>query len=268
MAGISGAFLILPFQVSILHFTAPSVSATNLLYNVVGTPGGILRYIREGRMLWPLIICIAAGAVPGMFIGYYVRVQYFPNPLAFKFFVGLVLLVVGSRLLFGIKKGGRLNEADGNHDFKIENMGFSYPKVSYGFLGATVSFHVFPVICASVFVGTIGGIYGVGGSVLLAPFFVSVLKMPVHTVAGALLAANLLTSSAGVIFYSLIPFNNGSAAPPDFLLGLLFGAGGILGMYAGAKTQKYVSEKWIKIILGGAILTIALKYILTFLFRP
>jgi uncharacterized membrane protein YfcA len=104
MAGISGAFLILPFQVSILHFTAPSVSATNLLYNVVGTPGGILRYIREGRMLWPLIICIAAGTVPGVFMGYYFRVQYFPNPLVFKFFVGLVLFVVGSRLLIWHKK--------------------------------------------------------------------------------------------------------------------------------------------------------------------
>jgi hypothetical protein len=42
MAGISGAFLILPFQMSVLGFVTPSVSATNFLYNVVGTPGGIL----------------------------------------------------------------------------------------------------------------------------------------------------------------------------------------------------------------------------------
>jgi uncharacterized protein len=45
MAGISGAFLIMPFQVSVLGFSSPSVSATNFLYNVVGTPGGILRYV-------------------------------------------------------------------------------------------------------------------------------------------------------------------------------------------------------------------------------
>ena len=34
MAGISGAFLLLPFQVSLLGFTSPSVSATNFLYNI------------------------------------------------------------------------------------------------------------------------------------------------------------------------------------------------------------------------------------------
>ncbi|MEA3279385.1 MAG: sulfite exporter TauE/SafE family protein, partial [Thermodesulfobacteriota bacterium] len=33
MGGISGAFLLLPFQVSVLGFTSPAVSPTNLVYN-------------------------------------------------------------------------------------------------------------------------------------------------------------------------------------------------------------------------------------------
>ena len=61
MGGISGAFLLLPFQVSVLGFNTPSVSATNFLYNVIGTPGGIYRYAREGRMDWNL-----AGVVSGL----------------------------------------------------------------------------------------------------------------------------------------------------------------------------------------------------------
>ncbi len=44
MTGVSGAFLLRPFQVSVLGFVSPAVSSTNLLYNVVGTPGGVLRY--------------------------------------------------------------------------------------------------------------------------------------------------------------------------------------------------------------------------------
>jgi len=52
---ISGAFLLLPFQHSVLGYTAPGVSATNLVYNLVATPGGAYRYLREGRMLWPLV---------------------------------------------------------------------------------------------------------------------------------------------------------------------------------------------------------------------
>ena len=38
-AGISGAVLLLPFQVTVLGTPSPSVTPTNLLYNVVATPG-------------------------------------------------------------------------------------------------------------------------------------------------------------------------------------------------------------------------------------
>jgi uncharacterized protein len=54
MGGVSGAFLLVPFQVSFLNFTSPSVSATNHLFNVVAIPSGVYRYIREGRMNWPV----------------------------------------------------------------------------------------------------------------------------------------------------------------------------------------------------------------------
>ena len=54
----------------------------------------------------------------------------------------------------------------------------------------------------------------------------------------------------------------GAVAPPDWLLGILFGAGGLTGMYLGARLQKYVSEKWIKLMLGTIVLVIALRYIL------
>ena len=73
MAGISGAFLILPFQVSVLGFTAPSVSATNFLYNVVGTPGGVWRYARERRLVWPLAGSIIAGTLQGVDAGHEFR---------------------------------------------------------------------------------------------------------------------------------------------------------------------------------------------------
>ena len=47
-AGISGAVLLLPFQVSVLGTPSPSVTPTNLLYNVVATPGALYRYWRQG----------------------------------------------------------------------------------------------------------------------------------------------------------------------------------------------------------------------------
>jgi hypothetical protein len=50
-AGVSGAFLLLPFQVSVLGFTSPAVSPTNLFSNIVAIPSGVYRYMREKRMV-------------------------------------------------------------------------------------------------------------------------------------------------------------------------------------------------------------------------
>jgi uncharacterized membrane protein YfcA len=44
-AGVSGAVLLLPFQVSVLGTPSPAVTPTNLLYNVVASPA-LYRYWR------------------------------------------------------------------------------------------------------------------------------------------------------------------------------------------------------------------------------
>jgi uncharacterized membrane protein YfcA len=60
-AGISGAVL-LPFQVSVLGTPSPAVTPTNLLYNVVATPGPLYRLpdrvIR--RVMGVLVVAIGA----------------------------------------------------------------------------------------------------------------------------------------------------------------------------------------------------------------
>lgn len=70
MGGVSGAFLLLPFQMSFLGYTNPSVSATNQLYNIVAIPSGVYRFCREGRMVWPLTWVVVAGTLPGSLSGH------------------------------------------------------------------------------------------------------------------------------------------------------------------------------------------------------
>lgn len=113
------------------------------------------------------------------------------------------------------------------------------------------------------FVGVVGGVYGIGGGSIIAPFLITFFNQPVYTIAGAVLLSTFTSSVAGVTFYSLIPIN-GTVAPPDWALGTLFGIGGLLGMYFGAETQKYIPEKWIKIVLGIIVFTIASRYIWPF----
>ena len=264
MAGISGAFLLLPFQMSVLGFTTPSVSATNLLFNVAGTPGGVYRYLKEGRLVWPIAVTIVAGIIPGVLIGYYLRVAFLPDPRAFKLFVGLVLMVVAFRLIREVWTNKTKIAADtcGVED-KVVNLSIELKKIRFDFKGVTYSIHSIGFFMLSFAVGIIGGIYGIGGGSIIAPFCIAFFNLPVHTIAGAVLLGTFTSSAAGVIFYSLISIN-GLTAAPDWALGILFGVGGLFGMYFGAKCQRYVPAKIIKIILALIILTVAIKYILQF----
>ena len=48
---------------------------------------------------------------------------------------------------------------------------------------------------------------------------------------------------------------------PDWPLGFLFGIGGFVGIYLGARCQKFVPQKYIKLILGIIIVFLAIRYI-------
>ena len=62
--GVSGAVFLLPFQISVLGVPSPSVTPTNLLYNVLAVPGGLLRFARGGSLRSPLTRSILYGTVP------------------------------------------------------------------------------------------------------------------------------------------------------------------------------------------------------------
>ncbi len=290
MGGISGAFLLLPFQVSILDFNTPAVSATNFVYNIVAIPGGVYRYIKEGRMAWPLTWIVIAGTLPGVLIGYYIRVLYLPNPKAFMLFVGCVLLYIGGRLLYELTPHSQKSKqemkaleikfndhvknmkADRNAkmaaglpaDAVVSTISFSLSRVEYEFWGQRFSYNTIGMFALAFVVGIIGGTYGIGGGSIIAPFCVSVFNLPVYTVAGAALMGTFLTSISGVFFYSAISTQTGLSTRPDWFLGFLFGAGGFAGMYVGARLQKFVAQKVIKALLGLIIVFLAAQYVWQF----
>src|SRR5437667_8011482 len=94
-AGISGAVLLLPFQVSVLGTPSPAVTPTNLLYNVVATPGALYRYWRQGQTGGRLALVLVAGTLPGVVAGSVIRVELLPGPRVFDLVVAAGLLPLG-----------------------------------------------------------------------------------------------------------------------------------------------------------------------------
>ncbi len=275
MSGVSGAFLLLPFQMSFLNYTTPSVSATNFVFNIAAIPGGVLRFIREQRMAWPLAAVIVAGTVPGVLAGYYIRVRLLPDPVIFKAFAGIVLLYIGLRLVWDIiSRKGKTDAVDRRFadrkehvtdpglgiEAVIETTRSTVMLTEYRFWGEEYSFNTLIVFLVTLFVGIIGGAYGIGGGAIIAPFLVTVYRLPVYTIAGATLLGTFMTSICGVLFYSILPASGALQTSPDWLLGILFGAGGFCGIYLGARAQKYVPQNLIKMILAIIIVSTAIKY--------
>jgi len=152
------------------------------------------------------------------------------------------------------------------NEMQVTNTKFTTEAVEYSFSGKTYAFSPWSVFLICFVVGVVGGVYGAGGGAIIAPFFLSLFKMPVYTVAGAALMGTFITSVAGIVFYQLMgyfiqtPLN----VAPDWFLGALFGVGGFCGMYLGTRSQKFVPALLIKMILCASIFIVALKYITDF----
>ncbi len=67
----------------------------------------------------------------------------------------------------------------------------------------------------------------------MVPICLAVYRLPIHAIAGAALAATLMTSAIALAAYIWLPAPPGIVAGPDWLLGLDFWGGGLVGAYWG-----------------------------------
>lgn len=144
-AGISGAVLLLPFQVSVLGTPSPAVTPTNLLYNVIATPAALYRYRRQHQPAGRLGVLLTAGTLPGVIAGSVIRVVLLPGPRIFALVVAAVMLPLGAWL--AATRPGRHGDA---------------PRPARQIPAPAL------IILAGA-VGCVGGIYGIGGGSILTP---------------------------------------------------------------------------------------------------
>ncbi len=110
--------------------------------------------------------------------------------------------------------------------------------------------------------GTVGGIYGIGGGSILAPILLA-LGYSAYEVAPATLSATFLTSIGGVITYVVLQATQGGAISPYWVLGAFLGAGGFVGSYLGARLQRHLAERSLRQLLGVIACLVAARYIQT-----
>ena len=235
-AGISGAVLLLPFQVSVLGTPSPAVTPTNLLYNVVATPGALYRYWRQGQTGGRLALVLIAGTLPGVIGGSVIRVELLPSPQVFDLVVAAVLIPLGTWL--ALTKPPR--PADPERPAR--------------------DFPVPVLVLLSVAVGCVGGIYGIGGGSILSPILIGSGRKA-SEVAPAALASTFVTSVAGVITFLILSLYRHGPVAPDWPTGIALGLGGLAGAYTGARVQSRLPDALIRRLIGVIVIAIGARYL-------
>jgi uncharacterized membrane protein YfcA len=235
-AGISGAVLLLPFQVSVLGTPSPAVTPTNLLYNVVATPGALYRYWRQGQTGGRLAVILIAGTLPGVIAGSVIRVELLPSPHVFDFVVAAVLLPLGVWLALTRPSGPRDPERPAR----------------------LIPVPVLVILAAAV--GCVGGIYGIGGGSILAPILIGSGRRPAE-VAPAALASTFVTSVAGVVTFMILSIHHHGSVSPDWPTGIALGIGGLAGAYTGARIQRRLPDVLIRRVMGILVVAIGARYL-------
>jgi uncharacterized membrane protein YfcA len=235
-AGISGAVLLLPFQVSVLGTPSPAVTPTNLLYNVVATPGALYRYWRQGQTGGRLALVLIAGTLPGVIAGAVIRVELLPGPRVFDLVVAAVLLPLGVWLT--LTRPGRPDQSTG----------------PVRVIPAPV------LILLAAAVGCVGGIYGIGGGSILAPLLIGTGRRPAE-VAPAALASTFVTSVAGVITFTILSLQRHGSVAPNWPTGIALGLGGLAGAYTGARLQSRLPDILIRRLVGILVIAIGARYL-------
>lgn len=231
-AGVSGAVFLAPAQLALLGTPSLQVTPTNLIYNVIAIPGGLIKFARDGSLWNPLTRILLLGTAPGMVAGAIIRSQFLTSPDSFHLVIAAVLLPLGIWMLF----------------FEPQSHGHDRPAKPRAW-----------ILPMALIVGVIGGIYGIGGGSILAPVLVG-LGYRVSLVAPAALFSTFATSIVGLGAFILIALGTDGSVAPAWGVGIAIGLGGLAGSYVGASLQPRFPEQALRRLLGILAIGIAATY--------
>ena len=279
--GAAGGLFTAAFQITAIGTNGPiginagnTIKPTNLFLTLCSPISGLLSYLKEKRFAYPVAIPFAIGIVIGaFFIGPPLSAKYL-NLAAFKFYLGLICLVIGIKLYIeslasSIEKKKamkaivqKFNAAvkEAKESGKALQLGsiefdkFNPVKFEMRFWGETFVAKPMLMLCGGVVMGIVASSFGVGGGFMFMPFMTTLVGYPMYLAVPIALAGAFSTSVGGIAKYVMMGYQ------PDWIMAALIAAGAMCGGVIGPKLQKKMPEILLKRLLAGALILTCLKY--------
>jgi uncharacterized membrane protein YfcA len=289
LVGEASGIFALPYCMSVLNFTSVSVSPTCLIVTFLNPFGALLGFWRNRQWNLDLALWLCIGAAIGSPVGPFIRVYFLSDPIPFKAVIGLALLLMAVHLCIQVtpwylartarhrafkEKFDRLTKeclAAGKapcglpEDFRIVTLQRSLRQIRIGYWGEEQTFSVPVMVLIGIGVGVVASALGVGGGFLLVPILVSLFGLPMYVLVAATIPFVITLSLTGLLSYTItLPMLTGISTPPDWAFGLFVASGAIFGAWLASKTQRFVPERYLKVMLGVITGVGGLLYIINY----
>ncbi len=279
--GAAGGLFTAAFQITVIGTKGPvginagnTIKPTNLFLTMCSPITGLITFVKEKRFATPVAIPFAIGIVCGaFFIGPPLSAKYL-NLAAFKFYLGIICLVIGIKLFIeslpsSIEKKKamkaivqKFNAAvkESKASGKAIQMGsiefdkFNPIKFDMRFWGETFVAKPLLMLIGGIVMGIIASSFGVGGGFMFMPFMTTFVGYPMYLAVPIALAGTFSTSIGAISKYVMMGYQ------PDWIMAALIAAGAMCGGIIGPKIQKKLPEIFLKRLLAGALILTCLKY--------
>lgn len=266
MFGIGGGFLLTPLLIFI--GIPPGVAVASVASHIAASSfSGALSYWRKRAIDPALAAVLLTGGLTGTALGVWVFTRLralgqLDLTIALSYVV-LLSSVGGVMAWEGIRatlqsRNGRPHPVrrSGTHGW-IHGL-----PLKIRFKRSKIYLSVIPVVVTGLVIGFIGAVMGIGGSFLLIPIMIYVLRVPTGTVIGTSMILTLVTMLVATVLHAM------TNHLVDAVLALILMIGGVTGAQFGARAGQRIRGEHLRTLLGLLILIVGIRFAVELVIRP
>jgi uncharacterized membrane protein YfcA len=231
--GVGGGILIVPVLVLALSMDQRLAHGTSLAAVLPIAVSGLVGFALEDSVDWPVALFLTLGAMVGAVIG--TRLLHVLSTIFLARAFGAILLISSIRLLFDHSEGA------GRGDLDV--------------------LMVVALLVVGLCAGTLAGLLGVGGGVIMVPAMIILFGIPAAVAKGTSLGVIIPTS----IVATQRNLKNGNA---DLHVALAVGLAGVVSSFLASKISVGLDEQTSNILFAALLTFVAVRMIVRSLKAP